>query len=96
MTDRDIKEMIFARKPHLRLTKVGKCAEGVADDEHVGIIVIRTLMLDTWHYLAAWDVREPRPPWADEVLAHARRFLRSTTRHNADGDDVVVCFAHIQ
>jgi hypothetical protein len=96
MTDRGVKEMIFEHKPHLRFQKVGKYAEATADDEHVGIIVIRTLMLDTWHYLAAWDVREPRPPWADEVLVAARRFLRDTDRYNDPGDDVVVCFAHLQ
>lgn len=99
MTDRTVKKMIFAHKPHLRFQKVGKYGgDIVADDDAIGVIVIRSIMLDTWHYLPAWDIREPQPPWAAEVISAARAYLRdfARTRFNEPGDDVVVCFAHIQ
>lgn len=98
MTDRDIKELIFRHKPHLRFQRVGKYADHVADDEIISVVIIKTLYLDTWFLLPAWDTREPRPPWATELIPVVREYLRTHRPQfsNADGDDVVICFASQQ
>ena len=100
MTDRDIKEMIFAHKPELRFKRVSKLFSGFADDDDVGIVIFAHSSVDTRQCLPAWDIREPRPPWADAVLVAARWLLthRYPDRFNEKNDDdaVVVCFAHIR